>query len=139
MDSVPHVRVRGRGATQPHSRNRQWVSGENGQRSGSSTPYHSDGERWERGGHKGGHRGRGASRGRGRFSNVSLRSTPALSNHGNSESEHSVLDGMMDEPEDHRSVEWFEEPEEPVLETTEEREEFWRSVCSSIHYTIANL
>ncbi|KAG5735430.1 SAC3 family protein 1 [Termitomyces sp. T112] len=123
MDSVPYARSRGRGTLQPPSRNRQWVSNENGQRSGSSTPHPSDGERWERGGHRGGYRGRGESRGRGKFSNVSLRVTPVPSPiHVNLASEHPVVD----EPEDHQNVEEFKEPEEPVLETTEEREEFWR-------------
>ncbi|KAG6860335.1 hypothetical protein C0995_012481 [Termitomyces sp. Mi166 len=132
MDSVPHTRGRGRGVAQPHSRNRQWVSGENGQRSGSSTPHPSDGERWERGGYRGGHRGRGAPRGRGKFPNVSLRVTPVPSpSHVNLEPERPVLDEEMDEPEDQRNVEAFAEPEEPFLETTEEREEFWRSLVKA--------
>ncbi|KAG6919686.1 hypothetical protein DXG01_002629 [Tephrocybe rancida] len=132
MESVPHIRGRGRGSGQTHSRNRQWVAAENGQRSGSSTPYHSDGERWERGGHRGGHRGRGVPRGRGKYSNVSLHVTPVPQSHVDLEPEILVADEEMDELEDAPNAdEGFEEPEEPVLETLEERDRFYNSLAKA--------
>ncbi|KAG6840779.1 hypothetical protein C0991_004384, partial [Blastosporella zonata] len=128
MESAPHIRGRGRGNGQTHSRNRQWVAVENGQRSGSSTPYHSDNERWERGGHRGGHRGRGAPRGRGKFSNVSLRIAPP-SHADLLEPDTIVLDEEMDEALADDAG--FEEPEEPVLDTTEEREKFYQTLVKA--------
>jgi nuclear mRNA export protein SAC3 len=110
---------------QAHSRN-HWVAGEGGQRNGVNGLYHhSDGEKWERGGHRGS-RGRGTSRGtsrggRGRFSNVSLR----LNGAPRQPTPHSHQDEAMDSNE----VEEVSGPEEPVLETQEEREKFYQEVC----------
>ncbi|KAF8063426.1 SAC3/GANP/Nin1/mts3/eIF-3 p25 family-domain-containing protein [Lyophyllum atratum] len=146
MESAPHVRGRGRGGgshdagRQPHSRNRQWVAGENGQRSGSNTPYHSDGERWERGGHRGGRGGRGAHRGRGKFSNVSLRVNSAPhANDTESEQETIIPDGHMDEAEEDHEEDHEEEYEEyeaveleePPLDTLEEREKFYQGLVKA--------
>ncbi|KAG6844263.1 hypothetical protein H0H87_008299 [Tephrocybe sp. NHM501043] len=134
MDSVSHVRGRGRGNGQAHSRNRHWVAADNGQRSGSSTPYHSDSERWERGGHRGGHRGRGAPRGRSKFSNVSLRvtSAPPPNQVDSLEPDTIFVDENMDEPDDvHVEEQVLEQPEEPVLETAEEREKFYQTLVKA--------
>ncbi|KAF5375889.1 hypothetical protein D9615_008201 [Tricholomella constricta] len=136
MEAAPHSRGRGRGSghqeggRQPHARNRQWVAGENGQRSGSSTPYHSDGERWERGGHRGGRGGRGASRSRGKFSNVSLRLAPRTNN-AEMEQETPTADEHMDEFAEEHEEEEVPEPEEPSLDTPEEREKFYQTLVKA--------
>ncbi|KAG6812812.1 hypothetical protein H0H92_000270 [Tricholoma furcatifolium] len=132
METVTHIRGRGRANGHSHSRNRHWVAGENGQRSGSSTPYHSDGERWERGGSRGGHRGRGAPRARGKFSNVSIRIKPAPPR-DEPDSEVAILDDEeMDGTEEvHADDEGFEEPEEPTLDSAEEREKFFQTLVKA--------
>jgi len=109
---------------QPEARNNDRVAGESGQRSGANSPYHSHGERWERGGHRGG-RGRGTSRGvRGRFSNVSLRLN------GASRKETATLVIHQGEAIEPNEVEGVSDPEEPLLETQEERDKFYQEVCS---------
>jgi hypothetical protein len=131
MESSSHVRASrprgnslhdtGPGGRQTHSRNKQWVAGESGQRSGTSTP-HNDGERWERGGHRGGRGARGAARGgRGKFPNVSLRTTRNLDSA-------TVNDHQEHEGEDQHNEEDIIEPEERSLETPEEREKFYQEV-----------
>lgn len=137
MEFAPHVRsVHARrngqdvplGGRQSHSRN-HWVTGDSGQRNGvnhDASYHHSDGERWERGGHRGG-RARGTSRGaskggRGMFSNVSLRLNGAP-RHGAATS-----DNVQDEAMGSNEVEEVEGPEEPVLETQEERDKFYQEV-----------
>ncbi|KAG6836633.1 hypothetical protein H0H93_005660 [Arthromyces matolae] len=133
MDSAPHARGRGRGT---HSRNRQWVAGENGQNSGTSTPNHSDSERWERGGHRGGHKGRGVFRGRPKFSNASLRTTPApptsTSRIDLASVSHETDEEMVELEEEYTNDEGFEEEsDEPALESAEEREKFWQSLVKA--------
>ncbi|KAF9552870.1 hypothetical protein CPC08DRAFT_822619 [Agrocybe pediades] len=64
----------GGGRGRPHSRNKHWSASDPPSRT--TTPNHSDSERWERGGHRGGGRGRGRGAPRGAprtFPNVSLR------------------------------------------------------------------
>ena len=136
MESVPHVRPvhthrngpnnMPAGGRQPHSRN-NWVTSESGQRGGINTTFHGEGERWERGGHRGG-RARGVSRGiarggRGRFSNVSLRLN------GASRQEIGPRDNNLDEAMEPTVMEEASGPEEPVLETQEERDKFYQEVC----------
>jgi len=141
MESAPAVRhPRGRvnGAPDPgrpprqqlHSRNKQWVAGENlnGQRSGAGTPSHGDRERWERRGHRGGRGTRGVRGGQGaKFQNVSLRAP-----RNGHESSGAVADAHMDDDDDDADeavvVEEVKDPEEPVFETAEEREKFWQEV-----------
>ena len=125
----PRGRVNVNGAHDPgrprqlHSRNKQWVAGENGERSGTSTPYHSDGERWERGGHKGGRGTRGVPRGgRAKYPNVSFRAL------GNGHELSGAADAEMDDAEEVVEEEEVKDPEELVLETAEEREKFWQEV-----------
>lgn len=128
---VRHSRTRGSGThdSRLHSRNKHWVGGESGQRSGSSTPYHSDGERWERGGHRGGRGTRGVSRGgRGKFSNLSFRVSSTSQNERTEPSrEGSTIDDHMEDAAS-ENLEEFIEPEEPLLETPEEREKFYQEV-----------
>lgn len=138
MESAPHVRpVHTRrngphdmtaGGRPPHSRN-NWVTNEGGQRNGINAPHHGDGERWERGGHKGG-RARGVSRGvarggRGRFSNVSLRLN------GASRQETAHRDNNPGEVMEPNTMEEASGPEEPILETQEERDKFYQEVCDT--------
>ena len=91
MDGPLYIRgSRGRGGAvhegggrgRPHSRNKHWSATDGTSRT--TTPNHSDSERWERGGHRGGGRGRGIPRGSPRkFPNVTLRvnNTPATQQH----------------------------------------------------------
>ncbi|KAJ2912862.1 hypothetical protein MD484_g7546, partial [Candolleomyces efflorescens] len=133
---------RGRGV----SRNKHWVAGENTSRPAptaagpSAGGYHSDGERWERGGARGRGRGRGGSRGGPprTYPNATLKNshspprfkqtppravpTPApvaipFSNPGAEE------EGYNDDP--------LPIPDEPVLETQEEREKFWQELVAA--------
>ncbi|PFH53647.1 hypothetical protein AMATHDRAFT_1283 [Amanita thiersii Skay4041] len=134
MEAVQHNRnFKGRGAMvqetglvgrRPHSRNRQWVAGENISRS--STPNHAEGERWERGGHRGGRGTRGTSRGMRRFPNVSLhvKHSQNPNDHGASDSENTGHGGDSD-IEDGYGI------EEPELETAEEREKFYQELVKA--------
>jgi len=113
----------------------------------------SGGERWERGGHRGGGRGH-VPRGRGAtrvFPNASVRFNHQPVQHVDqapvfgAEATHTeTLE--MDEEMHHQEEEYHVEEEivkeedlytppaivEPELKTQEEREEFWREVCSSL-------
>lgn len=138
MEPAPHARPIQTRRNGPHdisasgrpsySRNNHWVAGDSGQRTTSVNPsYHSDGERWERGGHRGGRGVRGTSRGgsrggRGRFSNVSLRVNGA-SRQGSATPDNHQENAM----ESNESLE-APEPEEPELETQEERDKFYQEV-----------
>ncbi|KAF9466728.1 SAC3/GANP/Nin1/mts3/eIF-3 p25 family-domain-containing protein [Collybia nuda] len=108
---------------QTHSRNKHWVAGENSQRSGESMP-HSDGERWERGGHRGGRGARGTTRGgRGKFTNVSLRTTRNAHN--------LAVNEESREEEDQSIEEDSAEQEARSLETPEEREKFYQELVKA--------
>ncbi|KAF5340886.1 hypothetical protein D9758_012172 [Tetrapyrgos nigripes] len=113
MEASSASRHRGRGASvvqdgrRPHSRNKTWKAGDPTNRSETSTPHHgSDGERWERGGHRGGGRG---SRGGGRGS---ARGSPASGSRN--------LPALDVSPQD-----------EPILATQEERDEFYRELSKA--------
>ncbi|KIJ67361.1 hypothetical protein HYDPIDRAFT_37902 [Hydnomerulius pinastri MD-312] len=107
-----------------HHGNRRWVADGATGRSGTSTPQiGSDGERWERGGHRGGGRGRGRGA-RGKFGNASVVFRQnGVSDGGSvgSEGEHS---GMEEETEIHEV-----EPDAP--EDPEEREKFWQELVKA--------
>lgn len=136
METAQHprgLRLRGAangaltGPRRSHSRNKQWVAPENGPRSNvNNTSNNSDGERRERGAHRGGRGARGASRGIRRFPNVSLhvKRSPAMLGDeiGASDSETAgpaVGDSDMEDATG---------PEEPELESQEEREKFYQEV-----------
>ncbi|THV07242.1 hypothetical protein K435DRAFT_709945 [Dendrothele bispora CBS 962.96] len=110
---VSRHRGRGNGVVQdgrkPHSRNKIWVAGDSTNRSGTSAPHHGgDGERWERGGHRGGGRG-----GSGRGGNRTLAKNFAAPSP-------KIVDTPGILPQD-----------EPVLETQEERDEFYRELVKA--------
>lgn len=138
MDTAPSFRVRGRGAGHEingrtrQSKNKYWVAG--GSRSGTSTPNHREGDRWERGGSRGG-RGRGTSRPR-NFPNASL----VVNNHpptfenamsGDEEYEEEYQEGNERDERD-------EETEEPVLDTPEAREKFYLEVSGEVREWTCN-
>lgn len=138
MEAIfPPIRGRGRGIIvgdpgrggRPHSRNKHWTPGENAR---SNTPTHSDGERWERGGHRGGGRGsRGSGRGVPRkFPNVSLRVNQGSTKgkeRATNESEAEVIDVEAE----HHVEEATNEIDEPELETQEERERFYQELVKA--------
>lgn len=104
-----------------HHGNKRWVADVVSGRSGATTPHAgSDGERWERGGHRSGGRGRGRGS-RGKFGNASVtfhRNGALDGGATGSEGEHSE---MEDEHE-------LEEPDLNEPETPQEREIFWQEV-----------
>lgn len=115
------------GPRRSHSRNKQWVAAENGLRSNpNNTTNHSDGERRERGGHRGGRAARGGSRGMRRFPNVSLhvnRSPAMLADEAGASDTESAGPAVDDS-----DMEDGTGPEEPELESQEEREKFYQEV-----------
>lgn len=115
------------GPRRAHSRNKQWVAPENGLRSNlNNTASHSDGERRERGGHRGGRGARGASRAVRRFPNVSLhvnRNPAMLAEEGGASDAESAGPAVGDS-----DMEDATGPEEPELESQEEREKFYQEV-----------
>ncbi|KAG5652360.1 hypothetical protein H0H81_005262 [Sphagnurus paluster] len=135
MESVPQPRVRGRGgirdtSRQPHSRNRQWVAGESGQRSRSGTPYHGEGRGGGYSGHRGAYTPRGPFRGQGNFPNVSLRLNPQKVDHTEVEHEAAAPEELIDDFTEEDGMDEVEEvtedPEEPTLDTPEEREKYYQ-------------
>lgn len=113
--------VNGRGR---QSKNKTWVSG--GSKSGTSTPNHNEGDRWERGGRGGRRRGTGRPR---TFPNTSLVVTHSHT------SENSVSGNEEEDPEDYQEDEdeqqdqLIQDIEEPELDTPEVREKFYQEVC----------
>ncbi|RDB21797.1 SAC3 family protein 1 [Hypsizygus marmoreus] len=137
METASHVRGgHGRGSglhdtTRPHSRNKHWVAGESGKRSSGGNPHHSDGERWERGGHRGGHGIRGISRGgRVKFPNASLRVPRPNHAESNATNDEHMDDAVQDHTDDEAIL---DEPalEEPAFETPEEREKFYQELVKA--------
>ncbi|TFK63645.1 hypothetical protein BDN72DRAFT_847389 [Pluteus cervinus] len=104
---------RGRG----QSRNKHWsATGDGTSRPASVNGHSSDGERWDRGGHRGSRGSRGGPRGAGarRFPNQSLR----------------VVAQPIDHTEDHVE-EVVEEHEEKEPESPEEREKFYQELVKA--------
>ncbi|KAM6499495.1 SAC3 domain containing protein [Amanita muscaria] len=137
METVQNPRTfRGRGVAhegivgnrRPHSRNKQWVAPENGSRNPTN---HVDSELRERGGHRNGAgRGsRGTSRGIRRFPNVSLhvKHSPHMSNTDNGASDTENLDTLVSDSD----MEDADGPEEPELESQEEREKFYQELVKA--------
>lgn len=122
----------------PHSRHRQWLAPENGPRGNlNNTTNHGEGERGGRGGYRGGRGARGTSRGMRRFPNVSLhvKPNPAMpaDDAGASDNETSfpiVGDSDMED---------ITGPEEPELESQEEREKFYQEVSYFNLVCLANV
>ncbi|KIL58844.1 hypothetical protein M378DRAFT_188122 [Amanita muscaria Koide BX008] len=138
METVQNPRTfKGRGVAhegmvgnrRPHSRNKQWVAPENGSRNSTN---HVDSELRERGGHRNGAgRGsRGTSRGIRRFPNVSLhvKHSPHMSNTDNGTSDTENLDTLLVSDSD---MEGADGPEEPELESQEEREKFYQELVKA--------
>ncbi|KIM44074.1 hypothetical protein M413DRAFT_9323 [Hebeloma cylindrosporum] len=128
----------------PLSRNKHWSAND----SRSSTPNHSDSERWERGGHRGGGRGRGAPRGSPRkFPNVSLRLNnspkPEQQPVPHAEEHHDEEDPQVEEEEvngdghdeemleDDELDQPFQEIHEPELDNPEDREKFYQELVKA--------
>ncbi|KAG6330558.1 hypothetical protein ID866_8530 [Astraeus odoratus] len=123
---------RGRGLTTHHDgggpskkplhRNRHWVADGVASRNGTSTPHlGSDGEKWERGGHRAG-RGRGRGT-RGRSANVTATFRRNVVDGGSV-----VSEGEQSEMEDETEVEeaYPQDPESP-----EDREKFWQELVKA--------
>lgn len=129
MDTVPSFsRGRGRGAgghevngRGRQSKNKSWVAG--GSRSGTSTPNRSEGDRWERGGHRGS-RGRGTGRPQ-TFPNASIVVThpPVFENMVSGDD-----DEYQEQDEGEQEDELGEEIDEPELDSPEAREKFYQEV-----------
>jgi hypothetical protein len=100
-----------------------------GLHSGRSSPANANGAdsgRWDRGGHHGSTRGRG--RGRGTKPNLSWRKGDVASAPATDESD-AGGDEVMDEVEAEEAEEGAAvEVEEPVLETPEDKERYWKQV-----------
>lgn len=126
---LPH---RGRGfkingvSSRPHSRNKQWINGQD------SSGHSSDAERWERGG--GHRRGRGRGRGSGRtaplFQNQHLTvpnghdgALNGTDDEGGQSDAHSANGVEDDEP-----TAADPDPDDREFETPEEREKFYQEV-----------
>jgi nuclear mRNA export protein SAC3 len=132
MASFPRTH-RGRGAKPPgavdhggriSSKNKTWVSADVANaRSGTNTSSRSgaDADRWERGGHHSS-RGRGTGRG-GRFSRSPL---PESVTHSSDEGSKPTQNGGNARAEEVEH--FFVPPEEPELNTQEEREAFYKEV-----------
>jgi nuclear mRNA export protein SAC3 len=114
-------RIRGRGGasgapTRGVSKNKHWTA--EGSRS-SPGPSGTDAPRWERGGHRGGRGSRGTYRGMSkRFNGTNIIPTASTTSNGTAESPD------MDEDANEEYV----QPEEPVLDSQEEREKFYKEV-----------
>lgn len=128
MDTAVSFRGRGRGRGgggdingrgRPYAKNKSWVAGGSGSRSGSSTPRGGAEGRWERGGGRG-TRGRGNANGRGQtriFHNASL-----VVNHAPMVEEHE--DGQEEEgQEEHHEEDYYEDYHEEEQEEEEQEEE----------------
>ncbi|KJA18922.1 hypothetical protein HYPSUDRAFT_44772 [Hypholoma sublateritium FD-334 SS-4] len=150
--NLSHDAARGR----PHSRNKHWSAADSVART--NTPNHSDGERWERGGHRGSGRGRGVPRGVAPiFHNVSLRlnhspfhspqpqRTPVVQQpvHPPEVHEDVEIEGTHDEedelyeegddiePRAETNSGSFAEIHEPELDSPEEREKFYQELVKA--------
>ncbi|KAI0294124.1 hypothetical protein B0F90DRAFT_1340408 [Multifurca ochricompacta] len=117
-------------------KNRTWVSGD---RSGSSSPFQAghlggaDAMRWERGGGirgGGGGLGRGRGRGKGRSPRPDFGSLPRTEDVSEVEDETTDVGVIVVAAADGAEV---GPGDEPVLETREEREQFYQEVCPSSH------
>lgn len=115
------TRGRGRGSGtswKPHSKNRQWVAGQD-----SGSGHGGDGERWERGGHR-----RGRGRGRGQFTGNHSSHLPTPQSHddgfsGTEDEEQDTMDEAVGAPAVER------EPD-----TQEDREKFFQEVRATLSW-----
>ncbi|PPQ99374.1 hypothetical protein CVT24_009204 [Panaeolus cyanescens] len=138
-----------RGRGRPHSRNNFWTG--DGPRT--NPPAHSDGERWERGGHRARGRGRGGRGVKRGYPNMTLRGNHLQKSGGHQiyepiavTNEVEMSDQEYEEPEVQEPIEGEEEEvqleddpvlprfpriEEPELETAEERERFYQELVKA--------
>ena len=126
MEVLPGTRGRGIGANILALRNKQWNP--DSKRHSNSRPPHpapDSSGKWERGGNRGGRRARGTYRGISKRFNNTPNGTPStfpIANGVHEDKEPSVAEQEEDE------MARYVMPEEPVLETADEREKFYQEV-----------
>ncbi|KAF9265005.1 hypothetical protein L218DRAFT_924765 [Marasmius fiardii PR-910] len=125
--STFHDGVGGRGG-RPISRNKQWVAGQGNPH---TSPHHQESERWERGGGHGGHRGgHGHGRGRGSIRGTTRRHSPMPST-STGELDHAATEDTTELVIEPTDTTWIRPEDEPVLETADEREAFYKELVKS--------